>query len=52
MSEIIEVSSEWLALREQEDARARSRELALAASGLLATGSESWSMTWEAAPAR
>ena len=38
MSEIIEVSREWLALREQEDARARSRELALAASGLLGPG--------------
>ena len=38
MSEIIEVSSDWLALREQEDARARSRELALAASGLLGPG--------------
>jgi hypothetical protein len=38
MSELIAVSSEWLALREQEDARARSRELALAASGLLGAG--------------
>ena len=31
MSEIIEVSGDWLALREPEDARARSRDLALAA---------------------
>jgi hypothetical protein len=38
MSEIIEVSSDWLALREQEDARARSRELALAAAGKLRPG--------------
>ena len=38
MSEIIEVSGDWLALREPEDARARSRELALAASGLLGPG--------------
>jgi hypothetical protein len=38
MSEIIEVSSDWLALREQEDARSRSRELALAASGRLGPG--------------
>ena len=38
MSEIIEVSSDWLALREQEDARARSRELAIAASGRLGPG--------------
>jgi hypothetical protein len=38
MSEIIEVSGDWLALREQEDARARSRELALAASGRLGPG--------------
>lgn len=38
MSEIIEVSSDWLALREPEDARARSRELALAAAGRLAPG--------------
>lgn len=35
MSEIIAVSSDWLALREAEDSRARSRELALAASGRL-----------------
>ena len=38
MSEIIEVSGDWLALREQEDARARSRELALAAAGRLGPG--------------
>ena len=38
MSEIIEVSSEWLMLREQEDARARSSELALAAADRLAPG--------------
>ena len=38
MSEIIEVSSDWLALREPEDARARSRELALAAAERLAPG--------------
>jgi len=38
MSEIIEVSSDWLALRESEDARARSRELAFAAAGRLAPG--------------
>lgn len=38
MNEIIEVSSDWLALREPEDARARSRELALAASSRLGPG--------------
>jgi hypothetical protein len=38
MSEIIEVSSDWLALREQEDARARSRRLALAAARRLEPG--------------
>ncbi len=38
MSEVLEVSSDWLALRETEDSRARSRELALAASALLPAG--------------
>lgn len=38
MSEIIEVSREWLALREAEDARARSRKLARAAARRLAAG--------------
>ncbi|MET0780372.1 MAG: class I SAM-dependent methyltransferase [Microbacterium sp.] len=38
MSEVIEVSSDWLALREPEDARARSRGLALAAAERLAAG--------------
>ncbi|WP_159601086.1 SAM-dependent methyltransferase [Agromyces humi] len=38
MTEVIEVSSDWLALREPEDARARSRHLALAAAGQLAPG--------------
>jgi hypothetical protein len=38
MSDVVEVSSDWLALREPEDARARSRDLALAATGLLAPG--------------
>lgn len=38
MSEIIEVSSDWLALREDEDARARSVELARAAAERLAPG--------------
>ncbi|KRE30825.1 class I SAM-dependent methyltransferase [Agromyces sp. Soil535] len=38
MSEIIEVSSDWLALREQEDARARSHELAFAAARRLGPG--------------
>ena len=38
MSEIIEVSSDWLALREPEDARARSLKLALAAAGRLGPG--------------
>jgi hypothetical protein len=35
MSDIIEVSSSWLTLRESEDARARSRDLALSASAML-----------------
>ncbi|HWU59008.1 MAG TPA: hypothetical protein VN045_09840, partial [Microbacteriaceae bacterium] len=35
MSTILEVSSEWLSLREPEDAATRSRELALAAAALL-----------------
>ncbi|WP_448809716.1 SAM-dependent methyltransferase [Agromyces bauzanensis] len=38
MSEIIEVSSDWLALREQEDARGRSRRLARAAARMLPPG--------------
>jgi hypothetical protein len=38
VSEIIQVSSDWLALREHEDARARSRELALTAAGMLESG--------------
>lgn len=38
MSEIIEVSSDWLALREREDARARSRGLARAAARRLPPG--------------
>jgi hypothetical protein len=38
MSEIIEVSSDWLALREEEDARARSSELALEAARQLGPG--------------
>ncbi|TYL51147.1 SAM-dependent methyltransferase [Agromyces mariniharenae] len=38
MSEIIAVSSDWLALREAEDSRARSRELAYAASRRLGSG--------------
>ena len=38
MSGTIDVSSEWLALREPEDARARSRDLALAAAARLAPG--------------
>ncbi|WP_448004259.1 SAM-dependent methyltransferase [Agromyces bauzanensis] len=38
MSEIIEVSSDWLALREPEDARARSRRLALATARRLGSG--------------
>jgi hypothetical protein len=38
MSEIIEVSSDWLELREEEDARARSRELALEAARRLGPG--------------
>jgi hypothetical protein len=35
---ILEVSSEWLALREPEDADARSRDLALTAAAMLAAG--------------
>ncbi len=35
MSEVLEVSSDWLALRETEDARARSRDLARAAEPFL-----------------
>lgn len=38
MTGVLEVSSDWLALREGEDARARSRPLADAAAGLLAPG--------------
>ncbi len=38
MSEMLEVSVDWLALREAEDARARSAVLAAAVSGLLADG--------------
>jgi hypothetical protein len=38
VSEILEVSSEWLALREQEDADARSRDLAVAAAARLEPG--------------
>ncbi|HEV7186166.1 MAG: hypothetical protein ACHP7F_07465 [Actinomycetales bacterium] len=38
MSGILEVSSEWLALREPEDAAARSRDLALAAAAMLPEG--------------
>lgn len=38
MSGILEVSSEWLALREPEDADTRSRELALTAAALLPNG--------------
>jgi hypothetical protein len=38
MSEVLEVSGGWLELREPEDARARSRDLALAAAGLLPEG--------------
>ena len=38
MSEVLEVSSDWLALREAEDARARSRGLAQAAADLLPSG--------------
>jgi hypothetical protein len=38
MSDVIEVSSDWLALREPEDARTRSRDLAMAAAGQLAAG--------------
>jgi SAM-dependent methyltransferase len=38
MSEVIEVDSGWLALREEQDARARSRELALAAAGRIGPG--------------
>ncbi len=37
MSDILDVSSDWLALRETEDARARSRDLALAAAAMLRT---------------
>ena len=38
MSGILEVSGEWLALREPEDAATRSRDLALAAAALLPEG--------------
>jgi hypothetical protein len=38
MTGILEVSSEWLALREPEDADARSRDLALATAALLPVG--------------
>jgi hypothetical protein len=38
MTEILEVSSEWLALREPEDADTRSRDLALASAALLPDG--------------
>jgi hypothetical protein len=38
MSTILEVSSDWLALREPEDATARSRTLALSAAALLPAG--------------
>jgi hypothetical protein len=38
MSEIVAVSSDWLALREPEDARARSRELALEAAAMVPAG--------------
>ncbi|QAY74223.1 SAM-dependent methyltransferase [Agromyces protaetiae] len=38
MSGVIDVDADWLALREAEDARARSRELALAAASALAPG--------------
>lgn len=38
MSEILEVSSDWLALREPEDAEARSLDLAIAAAELLPEG--------------
>jgi hypothetical protein len=38
MTGILEVSSEWLALREPEDADTRSRDLALAAAALLPEG--------------
>lgn len=38
MSEVIEVSGDWLALREAEDARARSRVLAETTAGLLRAG--------------
>lgn len=38
VTEIDVVSSEWLALREPEDARARSRDLALAAAAMLPRG--------------
>lgn len=38
MTGIVDVSSDWLALREAEDARARSRDLALAAAKLLPAG--------------
>jgi hypothetical protein len=38
MSGILEVSGEWLALREPEDADARSRDLALAAAAMLPKG--------------
>ncbi|MDQ1573333.1 MAG: hypothetical protein QOH44_892, partial [Actinomycetota bacterium] len=38
MSEILEVSTEWLALREPEDAGARSLDLAVAAAAMLPNG--------------
>ncbi|TAM70124.1 MAG: SAM-dependent methyltransferase [Microbacteriaceae bacterium] len=38
MSEIIDINDEWLALREPEDARARSHELTRAAASMLPTG--------------
>ncbi|NEN04365.1 SAM-dependent methyltransferase [Diaminobutyricibacter tongyongensis] len=37
MSQVLDVSSDWLELRETEDARARSRTLALAAAAMLPT---------------
>lgn len=38
MTQILEVSSEWLAVREPADANARSRELALGAAAILSAG--------------